>query len=230
MGNSERTPREATISPASHGLSRELRMALRGLAKHCGAEKDRPGLHRAYRVQYDGRSWLTATDGYRALFVADGWHGLDVSGLGDDGLDGILSADLRQAVKGKLHDGAVTVPVSGINYGGPNVVGCIPPASAAVTVERNHDRSGELFIVAGHDAAGYARSIWHRVGVPDIGPTMPLAVRTDQLGDMADALNTQRLILGYQPDRPLAPVLVRAQAQHVGIVDGFGILMPVRIA
>ena len=228
LRHDERSPREATIQPASHGLSAEMRIALRGLIKHCSADKARPALHYAARHQYDGRSWLVATDTYRALLVREGWDGLTLDGLDDGGLDGIHVKDLRAAVKGRQYDGGVTVPISAIDYGAPNVVDCIPAPSAAVTVERQDRSSGELFTVAG-DGAGYVRSTWRIVGGDDIAPERALAIRVEHLDDAAKALNTSRLIVGYAPDRPNHPFLIRPAHQHVTTVDGFVISMPVRI-
>ena len=224
MGTDERTPREATIETGDW-WSRELRQAVKGLARHCATTDDRPARAHACRHTYDGRDWLVATDGYRALFIADR---LDVSAMNDCGLDGFHRSALHAAAKRKLYDGPVTLPLSNIDLGAPNVVGCIPRTIGAVTIERQPGH--ELMILDGHDAAGYQRGAW-RVRSVDGDPGRPLACRPDFLDDVADALNTSRLLVGYA-DNPNAAFLVRdaEPVTRTCRIDGFALVMPQRMA
>ena len=224
MGTNERPPREATIQDGNN-WSTELRAAVLGLARHCCRETDRPAMNHAARAQYDGRSWMVATDGYRALFVADA---LDVSGLNDAGLDGIHRTDLQAAAKRKLYDGPITLPVHHIDYGHPNVVGCIPAPVGAVTVERVSG-ADNVMILDGHEHAGFERGLW-RVRDTDGDPGRPLACRPDFLHDAADALNTNRLNIGWT-NSVGAPFLVRDAhpVTRAGRIDGFALVMPQRI-
>lgn len=226
MGTDERTPREATIETGDW-WGRELRQAVKGLARHCGTDADRPARQYACRHQYDGRSWLVATDGYRALFIADR---LDISALSDAGIDGIHRSDLHAAAKRKLYDGPVTMPVQDIPHGGaPNVVGCIPAPTGTVTIERNGN-GGNLLVLAEHDAAGFERGHW-QVRSVEGKLSFPLACRRDYLDDVADALNTNRLTLGFR-DKIGPPLLVRdaEPPSRVNRIDGFALVMPVRMA